>query len=430
VSAGLPALPQPQSNTRSEMGLSAVEELTVFPARDEKLLHLSRLFKKCLHLGDDESIIHRSMEELQNLEYSDVSDHLSREARLAPLLFWHLKRRRLTSLLAGRLAADIKSRYQINVARNFLFEKGLEKILDRFDRAGVEVIVLKGGSIFASSLSVFKDAFVLFDLDLLVKPADLERATEILISDGYSLTHSQTLDEDTKRGFLGADKFMQIDLHSALFWSGVRLNYLDCFPSDLWNSAILDSLGPYPMRILSAEDQVCYRLAHDAIGHQTLLLSNTCRLYYWCALVHFHRLRIDWSSLLQKLKQKGSDRLLGAYLHYGQRELGLSFPAEFDESRHAATDDQAYLDGITGSSYRMMDYNYRASIAVLTTRNLQEWLKRLYQLLVPAVVLRGERKGAVALFNDCRVVLKVFCLQLLAVLYVGVCRLRQPSWKG
>ncbi len=394
-----------------------------------KTLHLSRLFKKCLHLGDDTSIIQRSLEELQDLESSDVSDHLSREAQLAPLLFWHLKRRGLTSLLAEPLASDLKSRYQINIARNFLFERGLERILDRFDREGVEVIVLKGGSIFASNLSVFKDAFVLFDLDLLVRPGDMQRATELLISDGYSLTASQTMGDVVKRGFLGADNFAQIDLHSALFWTP-NLNYLDYFPSDLWDSSILDSLGRYPMRILSTEDQICYRLAHDAIGHQTLLLSNTCRLYYLCVLVHFHRLSIDWKSLLQKLKQKGSDRLLGAYLCYGKRELGLSLPPELDQFCHSATDDVAYLDAITGSSYRMSDYNHRASIAALTTRNLKERLKRLYRLVVPHIVPFGEGKGTVALFNDCKVAFKVLCVQLVALLYVSVCRMRQSRWKG
>ncbi len=429
MSAGFPALPQPIQHSLKAR-LSAAEECGVLASRDEKLRRLSRLFKQCLHLGDDASIIQRSLEELQHLEPNDVSDHLSREAQLAPLLFWHLKRRGLTSLLSEPLASDLKSRYQINIARNFLFERGLEKILDRFDREGVEVIVLKGGSIFASNLSVFKDAFVLFDLDLLVRPGDLQKATELLISDGYSLTENQAMDGGVKRGFLGADNFAKIDLHSALFWTGVRLNYLDYFPSDLWDSSILDSLGRYPLRILSAEDQICYRLAHDAIGHQTLLLSNTCRLYYLCVLVQFHHLRIDWGSLLQKLKQKGSDRLLGAYLCYGKRELGLSLPPELDQFCHSVTDDVAYLDAITGSSYRMLDYRHRASIAALTTRNFQERLKRLYQLAVPNGVSFGEGKGTMARFNDCRVVFKVLCLQLVAVLYVSVCRLRQSRWKG
>ena len=395
---------------------------------DKKTLHVSRLFQKCLYLGDDTTVIRRSLEELQDLEFNAVADHLGREAQLAPSLFWHLKRRGLTSLLAGPLAADLKSQYQLNIARNFLFERSLERILDRFDRAGVEVIVLKGGSMFASSLSVLRNAFVLFDLDLLVRPGDLQKATGLLISDGYSLTTGQTMSGAVKRGFFGADNFTRIDLHSALFWTP-RLDYLDYFPSDLWDSSIPDSLGQYPMRLLSAEDQICYRLAHDAIGHQTLLLNNMCRLYYLCVLVQFHRLSIDWKSLLKKLKEKGSDRLLGAYLYYGQRELGLSVPPELDQFCRSATQDVAYLDAITGSSDRMSDYNHRASLAALTTRTLRERLRKLYQLVLPTVPF-VEQKGTVALLNNCTVVFKVFCVQLVAFLTVSVCRLRQSRWKG
>jgi len=407
----------------------AFEERGVLASRDEKLLHRSRVFRKCLHLGDDASIVRRSLDELQNLESHVVSDRLGYEAQFPPLLFWHLKRRGLTSLLAGPLAADLKSRFQINIARNFLFERSLERILDRFDREGVELIVLKGGSIFASSLSVFKDAFVLFDLDLLVRPGDLQRATELLMSDGYSLTKRQSMGDSFKLSFLGADNFAQIDLHSALFWTP-GVNYLDYFPSDLWDSSIVDSLGQYPMRILSREDQICYRLAHDAIGHKTLLLNNASRLYYLCVLVQFHAGSIDWKSLLKKLKQKGSDRLLGAYLYYGKRELGLSLPAELDEFCHSAAGDLAYLDANTHSSDRMLDYNHRASLAALTTRSLRERLKKLYRLVVPHLVPVDKRKGTVALFNNCKVAFKVICVQLVALMNVSAFKLRQSRWKG
>ena len=400
----------------------------MFAIRDKKLLHVSRLFRKCLHLGDDASIIQRSLEELQDLQSDVVSDYLAHEAQLAPLLFWHLKRRGLTRLLAGPLAADLKSRYQINIARNFLFERSLERILDRFEQQRVELIVLKGGSVFASTLSVFRDAFVLFDLDLLVRPGDLQRATELLTSDGYSLTKSQSMGGAVKLSFLGADNFAQIDLHSALFWSA-RTNYLDYFPSDLWNSSIVDSLGQYPMRILSREDQICYRLAHDAIGHKTLLLNNTSRLYDLCVLVQFHTPSIDWRNLLQTLKQKGSDRLLAAYLCYGKRELGLSVPSELDKFCESATEDVGYLDAITGSSDRMLDYNHRASLAALTTRKFSERLKILHRLVVPHIVPPLQAKGTVALFNSCKVVFKVLCVQLVAVLNVSICRL-QSRWKG
>src|SRR5881397_3553090 len=87
----------------------------------EKRLVLRQRFKKCLYLSDNLSIIEKSLQELQYLNFADLSEYLDTEAQLAPLLFWHLKRRGLTRLLEQRLAAYLECRYQENVARNFLF---------------------------------------------------------------------------------------------------------------------------------------------------------------------------------------------------------------------------------------------------------------------------------------------------------------------
>ena len=159
----------------------------------------------------------------------------------------------------------------------------------------------------------------------------MRRATQTLISEGYSLTHNQSLNGGFKQGFVGADGITWIDLHSALFWTGGG-EYLAYGPSDLWKGSMPGSVGGFAVTILSAEDQVCHRLVHDSIGHGgSILASSTSRLYYFCVLVDFYRKRIDWGALLQKLKVKGSDRLLVAYVYYGKRELGLMIPPELEQ---------------------------------------------------------------------------------------------------
>ena len=388
----------------------------------EKLLALRQLFKNCLYLGDMTSVIEKSLEEMECLDFADVCEYLDKEAQLAPLLWWHLKQRSLTRRLEQRLAAYLECRYQENVARNFLFERRLEQILQDFNRHEVEVLVLKGASSFVGPLSVFRDAFVLSDMDLMVMPAELERATEILISSGYSLENSEAMCGGGKRGFLGADNVTLIDLHSALFWAGVGFNYLDSFPSDVWEASIPDSLGGNPVRVLSLEGQVCFRLAHDAIGHRTLLLSNIGRLYYFCLLIDFYRESIDWSQLLQKLKLSGTDRLLAAYAHYGKRELGLSLPPALQKYRRGV-DDVAYLDAVTDASDRLADYSYRASVATLTTPSFPKRIQHVYESAVRDCVVRHlARKGAVARLRGLIVMFKTACLQILAVLYVSIHR--------
>src|SRR4030095_8671618 len=138
--------------------------------------------------------------------------------------------------------------------------------------------------------------------------------------------------------------------------------------SDVWATSLADSIGAYPVRILSAEHEVCHRLSHDGIGPQTLLLSDISLLYYLCLLIDFHRETLDWTQLLEKLKRKRTDRLLAAYAHYGKRELGLSLPPELEKFQ-GASGYVSYLDAVEGSSARMVAYTYRADVAALMSRN-------------------------------------------------------------
>jgi len=400
------------------------------PMSTDKALGLCRVFRHCLHLGNDTSVVEKSLRELQSLDAMDVKEYLDSDSRLAPLVFWHLKRRGLTYLLEPTFAADLAYKYLENIARNTLFERRLQEILKDFSREQVEVIVLKGASVFVRRLSVFRDAFVLSDIDLMVRPADLDRAAEILNSKGYSLISSEAMDGGIKRTFLGTDHATPIDLHAALFWVDVRFKYLDSFPSDVWQASIAESIGEYPVRILSLEDQICFRLAHDAIAHRTLLLSSTCRLYYLCLLIDFYRDSIDWAQLLQKLKRKGSDRLVAAYAHYGKRELGLRLPRELEEF-HRGADDVAYLDAVTDASHRIADYSYRASVAALTSPNLPKRLKQVYKSAVrDCLVQRRDKEGTAASLADISLKFKVACLQSAAVLYVSVHGLRHNVTEG
>jgi hypothetical protein len=393
----------------------------------EKSPYLSDLFKRCLHLSDDTSAIECSLEELRKLQLRDLSAYFAVEVQLAPLLWWHLKRRGLTRSLGEPLAEDLRQRYQENVARNFLFEQSLERILSRFNREGVEVIVLKGASAFTTGLHLFRDAFVLFDIDLLVRPSDVQRATKILASDGYSLTQTQVMGGAVKQGFLGADNFTRIDLHSALFWTGVRLDYRDFFHSDFWAASTLDSVAGWPVRILSREDQICYRLVHDTLGHETVLLSNISRLYYLCALVRLHADSVNWNRLLKDTARNGGDRLLLAYIYYGKRELGAPVPSELEQFHDRACNDLAYLDAVACASSRLADYAHRTSVALLAARTLHERLKTIFQLLMrnsSILSLRARKAEGPSGMNVRSLMLKRFCLQSAALLYVGAYTLR------
>ena len=393
-------------------------------------LYLSHLFKECLHLGADLSVIERSIQELRKQDIGAVTNYFNnREIQLAPLMYWHLKQRGLAFLLGEQLDDELGYRYQRNVARNSLLEHSLEKIVARFSRNGIEVLVLKGASVFTPDLSVFRNAFVLSDIDLMVRPSDMTRAGRILNTDGYSLAHNQAMNGGLKQGFVGADGVTRIDLHSALFWTSAG-DYLDYGPSDLWQGSVCGSLAGHPLTMLSAENQICHRLVHDSIGHgDSILASSACRLYYLCVLVDFYRERIDWPELLQNLTRKGSDRLFVAYTYLGARELGLTLPSELKPLHRRADADLAIIDAVAGCADRFADYSHRTSLAVLTGRTSQERLKNVCRLCVrglvtPPIGQTHLKQGAGIALHQFTIFLKMLCLQVMAILYIGAHSLR------
>jgi len=103
---------------------------------------------------------------------------------VAPLLYWKLKH----WLEMGQGAAHAKlphlverlaPAYYETLARNTVLLQELERILAAFEKAGIAVIVLKGAAL---AQTVYEDIGLrpMSDIDLLVRPEDVWRATHLL----------------------------------------------------------------------------------------------------------------------------------------------------------------------------------------------------------------------------------------------------------
>ena len=420
VSVGRLRRSTPQVHHRSEGSASAV------PFDHGQMSRVRTLIRGCLYVGDETARIERSLSELQTIDSTTLCTYLDiYETQLAPLLLWHLKRRALTGQLPHLIRAEVENRYQRNVARNCLLQHRLERVVGSLVREAIDVLILKGASAFTSDLLLFREAFVLFDIDLLVRPSDIEHATRILLSIGYVPTSSQFLNGHVKRGFVGADNFTRIDLHSALFWT-TGIVYRDYGPDDLWVTSSTSSIAGWPVRVLSGEGQVCSRLIHDGLAYgKPLLLSSTSRLYYFCVLVDFYRRAIDWTRLVERLREATVDELLMAYVRLGNRELGLKIPEQLESRGRKKSRDLRLMDAVAGASDRLVDYCSRTLLAVLTGRTARTRLWKLCQLFHLELV-RRQRASATA---PQRLLLlpKMVLLQLIAIVYVGVYGLRRSS---
>jgi len=80
---------------------------------------------------------------------------------------------------------QLRSDCLANRLRNQLLTSELSALLQEFVKAGLAVVLLKGAATFADDLYGSRGARTMLDLDLLVRPAQIETARALLVARGY-----------------------------------------------------------------------------------------------------------------------------------------------------------------------------------------------------------------------------------------------------
>lgn len=134
---------------------------------------------------------------------------------LMPLLYRHLSEEFSDAVPAAQLKKFCEH-YRHNAARNLYLTGELFRILKRFEQQGIEAIPYKGPAL---AVSAYGDIALrqFIDLDVLVRPRDVRRASELLIEQGYE-SHFN-IDERQEAAFL-------------------RLSYVQLFTRDEGRSAV------------------------------------------------------------------------------------------------------------------------------------------------------------------------------------------------
>ncbi len=113
----------------------------------------------------------------------DYFYRLARRHSLVPLAYRQLEHS-IKDVVPPDILQRFRKDYQENAARNLIFVEELTSLLDAFARTGIETILFKG-----PALAVFAYGDLnlrrFVDLDLIVRRADMERAIEVLMNEGY-----------------------------------------------------------------------------------------------------------------------------------------------------------------------------------------------------------------------------------------------------
>jgi hypothetical protein len=226
-----------------------------------------------------------------------------RHHRLSPLLYREVMRHGLENYLEPSIFANLRNDYFLNLRTAAREEAAILRVVQALMEAGIDIILLKGADL---RIRIYGESSVrpMADLDMLISPEQVSRATLILEKLGFSL---QSQCSDPRPGF--RERFrnelhfapatpgsLLIDLHWHL--SGMDNFYVLPFQR-LWEMAIPLSLEGQPLfKVLCPEHALIHLALHSLDElHGGLQIIDLCLAlsnlpWQWPDLrreiVHFH----------------------------------------------------------------------------------------------------------------------------------------------
>jgi Uncharacterised nucleotidyltransferase len=223
--------------------------------------------------------------------------------------------------------AELKGPFLANALRNQLLAEELARLLSLLGEAGIRVVPLKGVAL-AQSLYGDTWARVCVDIDILVPPANVVQAIDLLLATGYrtefsdpyfaklALRHGRHYDvvrEDRGISFL-------LEVHWILVQHSSKNNEA---VDDLWAEARPQSLFGRPAFSLSPEWEFLYLSMHAA--------DHEWRSLKW--LVDIHEIvssgLVDWQQTIKKAEEFEIDLAIGQTLAACSLLLETPLPADY-----------------------------------------------------------------------------------------------------
>jgi len=252
---------------------------------------------------------------------------LAKRHSIIPLLYRQLERH-ASELVPSADLAKLKLQYQENHARNIILTDELIRLIKLLSDAGIEAIPYKGPALalFAYGNLALR-RFV--DLDVIVKKADVLRARDLLLAEGYvpgkSLTLAQQellLRTQHNLQFSRDNRRLLLELHwevaPHLFASSVQEN-------ELWQNLTTININGTELKTLVADDLLFSLCVHGS-RHLWERLGWICDI---SELISRHQL--NWTALLQRAAKTDSERMFLLGLHLAQKLLGTNLPPEVQQ---------------------------------------------------------------------------------------------------
>jgi hypothetical protein len=281
---------------------------SVFPTPEE-----TSLLTACLATGEaakqawaDWRLRASELKELLRGEGADVR-------RLAPLLLEGLRREQdpiekplLTVLRMAYHREELRSKEYRHIART---------VLDYLAEAGIPLIVFRGAAL---GETVYGNPVLRHshDLNLLLPPADQEKAVRVLVARGFMPVGGAPAPDAVT---LQHRSLLPILVHNQLF----RVSYCHLSWTELWERSIDGVVADRPVRLLSPEDTLLHTCSQATLRPGRLPLVWACD----ALLILRHYPELDWTVFLGGAQRSRTQLPAYIALRYLAESLQCVIPA-------------------------------------------------------------------------------------------------------
>lgn len=334
------------------------------------------------NLTDDDL---RRLNALGESEWRGVLDAAQPQG-LAPILSGRIQRHQIRAPRATQ--ARLRDELLNNTARNLQLLKHFEAVAGALQGQDLPFIPLKGVYL-CSNLYENLGERTIWDIDLLVPEAELERALTLIETTGYHSSRPYDLKQEVGNyhhvpAYVKAEA-PPLEVHWTLLNPRFQ-HQLDW--QQLWERSVPARVGAAIVQVLCPDDLVVYLCAH--VAYQHMYIDSIRSLYDLKLVLKRFGPELDWAAIAARARAWGLLNSVYLTLHLTEELLGpvlpdliwrMLRPADFKESLTQAAITRL-LEGAKVSP---------VVNAVWTRRNLFRRIKGLWdRIAVPPSILAGR----------------------------------------
>jgi hypothetical protein len=226
----------------------------------------------------------------------DYVQYILTSRKLGQLFYSELEQKGRLDILPQGLCGELREQYQRVAAKNLMLFHDLEEFLRVISQEGIPCLIMKGGALIIEGLFNLGER-ILADIDLLVRPSDLERASQMMSNMlGYSELRLSDAAPWQELHMVNANN-SHLELHA-------ELRPVNGVPSEnvvkrLWSRARISEYNGSSIMLPAYEDLLLQDAVHASMHH---LFSFD---YLFPAVTDIARIikkwghRVDWPALLQ-----------------------------------------------------------------------------------------------------------------------------------